>query len=155
MTDALNTIAAIVTIFTGIVAIIFAIPSYVRNSNVRRAEWLSSLFEKFYESKIYPLVRDIIDYNVDVSTMDDLELLIAAAFGYGTDVRQARIVLNNYLNFFEFVANLKVLNQLKETELNLLFSYDLGLLKKSRVLWQYIDNDENEFENLKALLAVR
>jgi hypothetical protein len=156
--NVINTLAAIVTIITGIVAVVFAIPSYVRNSKVRRAEWLSTLFEKFYESESYPIVRDVLDEAVDhpedLHGIADLELAIAEAIGKKGDRRVGRISLNNYLNFFVNIANLKELDQLTKEQIQLLFSYDLGVLRKVQVLWDYICNSAYDFENLSELLKV-
>jgi hypothetical protein len=46
----------------GIIAPIVALVTYHRNARIKRAEWLSSLHAKFFESANYKTVRHIIDY---------------------------------------------------------------------------------------------
>ena len=147
-------IFGIVGAIAAIIGAIIAVPAYRQNSRLNRTKWLESLFERFYESDRYVIVRDVIDDNMDGNNMDALELAIANALGKSSDNRAGRIALNNYLNFFEFVANLEVLKQLKKEELDLLFSYDLDQLKKHSILRPYIDDTKNEFENLSDLLKV-
>lgn len=36
---------------------------YYRNSKLRRAEWLYSLFEKFFYQSQYPEIRQLLDYD--------------------------------------------------------------------------------------------
>src|SRR5947209_6475965 len=40
----------------------FAIHTYWRNAKTRRAEWLYSLYAKFYEDSFYKEIRSILDY---------------------------------------------------------------------------------------------
>ena len=46
----------------GIVAPVIALVTYRRNVKTKRAEWLSALHAKFFESTNYKSVRHIIDY---------------------------------------------------------------------------------------------
>jgi hypothetical protein len=147
-------IFGIVGAIAAIIGAIIAVPAYRQNSRLNRTKWLESLFERFYESDRYVIVRDVIDDNAKENNMEAFELAVAKALGKSNDNRAGRIALNNYLNFFEFVANLEVLRQLKKEELNLLFSYDLDQLKKHSVLRPYIDADDNGFEKLRELLRV-
>lgn len=56
----------------------------------------------------------------------------------------------DYLNFFEFVASLRRLGQLKTTEISMLFDYYLRLLCRHEFVRDYIRR--HGFEGLDTLL---
>src|SRR5207237_7537449 len=53
--------AKIASTIGGLIAVFLAIFVYNRNSRVRRAEWLASLYEKFYEKPELRDIREILD----------------------------------------------------------------------------------------------
>jgi Mlc titration factor MtfA (ptsG expression regulator) len=74
---------------------------YYQNSRLRRAEWLASLYEKFFERSDLKTVREILDCTPGQSAaIDQLAAEEPAEF-------------TDYLNFFEFVAVLRKTRQLK------------------------------------------
>src|SRR5215213_10150888 len=98
-----------------------AIATYRRNARVRRAEWLSSLHSKFFETPTYKRIRQVLEARderfvalrqavADNQTNDDVELFV------------------DYLNFFEFVGSLRELGQLSTDEIDRLFDYYLKQL---------------------------
>ncbi|MBC8110336.1 MAG: hypothetical protein H7Y04_04680 [Verrucomicrobia bacterium] len=111
--------------------IVFGVITYYRNLKLRRAEWLKSLFEKFYENPQYKTIRHKIDAGNELIKEEDLV---------------------DYLNFFEFVASLWKLNQIKKYEVLMLFEYYLNLLNNHQEIYQYIE--KYGFENLISLLKI-
>ncbi|PNE13003.1 MAG: hypothetical protein CR217_00560 [Beijerinckiaceae bacterium] len=51
-----------IAVLSGIIGAAITIYIYYRNSNLRRAEWLYSLFEKFYYQSSYADIRRLLDY---------------------------------------------------------------------------------------------
>jgi hypothetical protein len=125
----------------GAVAAFWAIYVYFTNSRLRRAEWLASLYEKFYERPDLKEVREILDCDggdsLDINRM----------------VSEEPAKFSDYLNFFEFVAVLQKSRQLKEGEIEDLFGYYLDCLENSPKLPQYIS--VKGYENLDKLLRTR
>jgi hypothetical protein len=120
----LSQIVSALGIFIGVI-------TYCRNLKLKRAEWLKSLFEKFYENPQYKIVRHKIDAGNELIKEKDLV---------------------DYLNFFEFVASLWKLNQIKKKEVLMLFEYYLNLLNHHPEIYQYIE--KYGFENLISLLKM-
>ena len=120
------------------VGIIIAGVSYSNDRKIKRAEWLKSLFEKFYENDFYKDVRKWIDFeelSKELSIDDD-------------HTKEEK--LGDFLNFFEFIATLESENQIRLIEIMKLFSYYLILIKKSEICKEYIIR--YKFRNLQKLL---
>lgn len=111
--------------------------TFRQNTRLKRAEWLKSLFEKFYESDHYKEIRWKIDNS---SIQQDIEK---------SPELEEKLV--DYLNFFEFIASLWTLNQLTRQEVLMLFEYYLKIIKDSAYLNGYLK--KYGFENLAALLS--
>ncbi|PWT71389.1 MAG: hypothetical protein C5B59_18190 [Bacteroidetes bacterium] len=120
-----------------LVGIVIAWRTFRQNARIRRAEWLRSLFEKFYETDHYRQIRSIMDNG-------RIESEVA-----GNEQLDDKLV--DYLNFFEFIASLWKLKQLSLQEVLLLFDYWLGLIKGSNYLDAYLK--KYGFENLALLLT--
>lgn len=129
-----------------IIARTIAIATYLRNARVRRAEWLSSLHSRFFETSTYKKIRQVLEAKgedyvalrqalTDNQTNDDVELLV------------------DYLNFFEFVGSLRKLGQLSSDEIDLLFDYYLRQLAGDPVLRQFVETQG--FEGLADLFGQR
>lgn len=101
----LKDIAAILGAIVGL----WAIYVYFTNSRVRRAEWLASLYEKFYENSDLKAVREIVD--CEGGDSPDISRLVS----------EEPPELTDYLNFFEFVAVLKKSHQLSANEIESLW----------------------------------
>lgn len=120
---------------------LFAWGQYRANSRVQRAQWLASLFEKFYEKDVYREVRGLIESaNEDdfLSRVDD-----------DPDIEQK---WTDYLNFFEFLAYLQEIGELKRDDINAMFRYwidSLGRPKFEGYMMKY------GYENLVNLLERR
>ena len=119
-----------------LIGIFIAWTTFRQNTKLRRAEWLRSLFEKFYESDHYKDIRSKID---STTIQHDVS---------GNSLLEEKLV--DYLNFFEFIASLWKLKQLKKNEVLMLFDYYLKNINRLDFLKLYISN--YGFENLAALL---
>ncbi|MDP9201922.1 MAG: hypothetical protein M3P26_08365, partial [Gemmatimonadota bacterium] len=121
----LSTLAEIVKAIAGVIGIL-GIPAgyitYRRSVRTRRADWLVSLHEKFFETDRYARVRRVLDYRQEPDYSD-----LAQA------VREQRHhpladEFYRYLNFFELLASLRKLRQISDDEIVGLFDYDLRMI---------------------------
>ena len=120
----------------------FAAFVYHRNSTFERAKWASSLYDKFYEGTNLKQVRNKLDCLTDSDSVNEIVIREEADF-------------TDYLNFFEFIAFLKISKQLKNSEIEALFGYYLDCLNRHNLVKQYISNPENGYEGLAKLLGSR
>jgi len=120
------------------VGVMLSLITFRKNQRVRKAEWLTKLYEKFYEQEHYKDVRKWIDFGIlDEQLKEDAD-------------HKKEEKLADYLNFFEFIATLEKMKQLRVDEIQNLFAYYLRLLKQSPTCSRYIA--ENKFKNLRTLL---
>jgi len=110
----------------GVVAALWGIYVYFLNSRLRRAQWLASLYEKFYERPDLKGVRETLD--CEGAESPNVRQLIQDEPSQFTD----------YLNFFEFVAVLQKSGQLTNEEIEDLFRYYLDCLERLRAIREYI-----------------
>lgn len=108
------------------------------NRKIRRAEWLKSLYEKFYENDQYKTVRRWIDFDT-LSTELQHD---------GSHEKEEK--LTDFLNFFEFIATLEKMKQLSVMEIQDLFSYYLTRIRSTEICMNYLQ--VYEFRNLEKLL---
>lgn len=120
--------ADIVTRLAAATAVVLAFLQYRRSVRTRRAEWLSSLHEKFFESARYDEIRQLLDYP-DQPGFAALE----SAVTEGTFNPLAN-ELYRYLNFFEFLASLRQLRQISNKEILTLFEYDLRMVTRHQFI---------------------
>ena len=104
---------AIATITGGAVTIY----TYLRNSGLKRTEWLYQLYEKFYEESYYKKIQQIIDYERE----EEIGKLKNGIENACEDELIESLV--NYLNFFEFITSLWKLGQLPIKEIAMIFEY--------------------------------
>lgn len=131
---------------TTIVGVAVAALTFWRSVKVRRAEWLSNLHGKFFEAESYKRIRRVLDSN-DTDT-ELLRLQQDIESDQTTELVEAFV---DYLNFFEFVASLRKLRQLKTHEIAMLFDYYLRLLCRHAFARSYVR--KNGFEELESLLT--
>ena len=120
--------------------VVVAALSYRNQTKFKKGEWLKSLYEKFYENNSYKEVRRWLE-NKEVDQKINSEDNIA------TDDDEK---FTDFLNFFEFIANLEEENQIKLRDVKNLFDYYLKLLKLSPVSMEWIQ--KYGFEQLDLLL---
>lgn len=119
--------------------------TYRTNLKVRRAEWLASLFERFYLNEDFKNTRALLDY-----ASDERKKLLHCI---RTNPENAKTLepLVDYLNFFEFVASLWRLGQLKTDEVEMMFEYYIRDLGKKEEVMDFIKQEG--FEELQELIA--
>ena len=116
--------------------------NYRSQTKIKRAEWVKSLFEKFFETPTYKEVRVWLDYgelHEKLSVADDKER------------RANEEKFTDFLNFFEFIGVLYSRHQLSFDQVYEVFDYYLRKIKDDADCRQWID--KYGFEKLKALLA--
>jgi len=96
----------------------FAVLQYFRNSRRQRAQWLADLFERFYEGEAYREVRRHVEW-VDENTL-------RSALSDDPDLEQK---WTDYLNFFEFIAYLQKVGELKSEDVDAMFRYWIDQLR--------------------------
>lgn len=126
----------------GAAGIIVAALSYRNQVRIRRAEWLKSLFEKFFENSTYKEVRVWLDYDILHN-----RLTVADA----TQRQANEEKFTDFLNFFEFIGVLYSRRYLTFGQVYDVFDYYLKKIKSDADCREWIE--KYSFEKLKALLA--
>ncbi len=122
----------------------FALYTFWRNQKVRRAEWLASLYERFYLNPEFRKTRALLDY--DSAERTDL----LRSLETDPENWSALEPLVDYLNFFEFVASLWKLRQLKIKEVEMMFEYYIRNLAEKPEIVRFIEREG--FERLRELI---
>jgi hypothetical protein len=136
--DAVRT-AQMVSYLAGAVAALTAVWVYKSNSRRERARWADSLYSRFYEREELKRIRDLLDCSAGEPQVSQLVTTEPSAW-------------TDYLNFFELVAYLQSSKQLHKEDVDALFSYYLGCLKKHAEVVGYIRNKEKGYEYLRRTL---
>jgi hypothetical protein len=121
-----------IAVLNGTIGAAITIYIYYRNSNLRRAEWLYSLFEKFYYQSSYADIRRILDYGNE----DSVQRLRGALQSHTEESLEEKLV--DYLNFFEFIASLWKLRQLPIKEIQMMFEYYIRRLESYDFILEYL-----------------
>jgi len=119
----------------------YGVLQYRDTLRLRRAEWLQKLFTSFYEKAGYRQMREILDgrhRNPGESAMHAITRL-------GKESE-----LDDYLNFFEFLAGLRALRQVHRKDALTLFEYWIQRLRSDQEIVAYINGFG--YENLWRLL---
>src|SRR5579862_1162115 len=140
ISDALKALGGLVALIGGPLALL----TYRRSVKTRRAEWLQSLHERFFETDRYTEIRRVLDYK-EQPAYD--ELAVAVQSGIHHDLTDE---LWRYLNFFELLAGLKELRQISDKEIVRLFDYDLRLIKGQEFILKALEPEG--FDGLDKLL---
>lgn len=128
------------------IGVIIAVITYWRNVNVKHAEWLWNLYQKFFENEQLKTVRKYLIY--EPGRFEKL---------FDSDITEDDTILiekvDDFLNFFEFIASLKKLRQIDEKEIDMMFDYYLTAISRNKHLSAYIKKEG--FENLTQLIENR
>ena len=116
--------------------------SYRQQVRIRQAEWLKSLFEKFFENTTYKEVRSWLDYGVLHE-----RLTVADA----VQRQQNEEKFTDFLNFFEFIGVLHFRGHLPIEQVWDVFDYYLDRINADEDCREWIH--KYGFEKLKGLLA--
>jgi hypothetical protein len=123
-----------------LIGVYIAAINYRSQRIIKKGEWLKSLFEKFYENATYKEVRRWLDNK-------ELEIKINSDDNVVSDEDEK---FTDFLNFFEFIANLEQEKQITKTDAINLFDYYLQQIKRSPVCMEWIK--KYGFEKLDGLL---
>lgn len=125
----------------------FALHTYRRSQRQRRAEWLDSLYTRFFEQPQYKRMRRLLDYETEPNLTD-----LRTAIESGADT-EASEELVDYLNFFEFLGSLEELGQISDSEASMLFEYYISRLNDRPFIVAFVK--AQGFEQLAARLETR
>ena len=128
------------------IGVVVAVVTYQRNLKVKHAEWLWSLYQKFFENEQLKTVRKYLIYHPE-----RFEKLFDAQLTEEDEVLIEKV--DDFLNFFEFIASLNTLNQISKKEIDMMFDYYLTAISKNEHLKTYIQTEG--FENLNKLIQNR
>ncbi len=119
-------------------SVLVAAYTFYLNNRLKRAEWLKTLFEKFYEGPNYKDVRRWIDFDrLEEELLVDID-----------GVKEEKF--SDFLNFFEFIAVLEKEKQLGYEEIKSLFAYYFRLIDQNEFCKNYIY--KNRYKNLYKFL---
>lgn len=124
-----------------VVAVIVAVVNYRAQTRLKQAEWLKSLFEKFFEGPTYKEVRVWLDYGT-------LHERLTAADAATRQANEEKFT--DFLNFFEFIGVLYSRKHLNFGQVNDVFDYYLKKIKTDADCREWIE--QYSFEKLKALM---
>ena len=131
--------------FIAVGGFLMALYTFRQSVRTKRAEWLASLHKDFFESGRYVNVRRILDYKPEPEYSELRSAVVNGTYSAATDE------LHRYLNFFEFLAGLRKLNQISDDEIIGLFDYDLSLIREHDYIAQSLESQG--YERLNALIA--
>jgi len=124
-----------------IIAAIGALIVYRRNHLLEQSRWLSTFYDKFFETEKYKRIRELLDSQKS----DDIRDMVENEDPDFTD----------YLNFFEHVTIFAGSKQLRTHDVEASFCYYLDCLKVHEEVRDYINNTDKGYEKLKAYLEAR
>ena len=123
-----------------LIGVYIAAINYRSQRIIKKGEWLKSLYEKFYENATYKEVRRWLD-NKEIETKINLD---------DNSISEDDEKFTDFLNFFEFIANLEDEGQISPKDVLNLFDYYLRKIKQSPICKQWIKS--YGFEKLEGLL---
>jgi len=129
----------IVSYIAGAAAAVSAVFVYRNNSRRERARWVESLYSRFFETSELKQVRNTLDCESDDAGVMAL-------------VSEEGSAWTDYLNFFELVAYLQESKQVAREDVEALFQYYIGCLKKHKDVVAYIRNESKGFKHLRRML---
>jgi hypothetical protein len=138
----LEWLSKIIVAIGGVAGITVAAINYRHQTRLKQADWLKSLFEKFFENSTYKEVRTWLDYGL---------LHERLTMGDAVVQRVNEEKFTDFLNFFEFIGVLHTRKHLSLSQVTDVFDYYLNKMKSDADCREWID--KYGFEKLKGLLA--
>lgn len=132
--------STLILAISGIIGGTFTLFTYWENTRLRRAEWLSSLYEKFFIESYYTKIRRLLDNSPEKTP--NIEKQIKA---------EEEEDFVNYLNFFQYIAYLEKHHHLAMEEINDMFRYYISHLDDHCFVKQYLR--DNGFDLLCGLIT--
>jgi hypothetical protein len=129
-------VAQVGAYLAGILAAIFSVWQYRRNSRRERTRWIYDLYRRFWEQPSLRKMRERIDWG-DTSFLEEED-------------KDALSDFDDYLNFFEFIGYLWKSGELELAEISVMFDYSLLQLGENKIIRGYLT--KYGYEQLNALL---
>lgn len=127
------------------IVVSISIFTYRRSIRIKKAEWLSTLSEKFYQNNYYRNIRRILDYPENSEDFENLKLIVQKLVKNQNEFSPDEISLlenfADFLNFYEFIGSLEKLGQLNYEEITLMFEYYLKLMGHYNWILIYLKHD--------------
>ncbi len=127
----------LISIFFGAAAFVGAWYQYRQNSQQERLRWLFELYQKFYEGDSFNDMRIRVEWRDTAFISEDQN-------------RELLLRLDDFLNFFEFVAILKRNKKLNQEEVKQMFDFPLRSIAENQDVMAYLR--KYGYEELHALL---
>ena len=137
--ESMKTTAEFLLAVVGILAAAVAGWTYWKNSKRERTRWLFELYQRFYEREELKPMRARIE---------------SGETGFAKEEKDSALLeqLDDYLNFFEFIAYLHERNELKKEEVAAMFDYPLRKIARDEAVSQYLSQPEYGYEGVRELL---
>jgi len=124
------------TYVAAILAAILSVWQYHRNSARERTKWLFELYQRFYGQPELREMRVLLDQG-------------KTEFVRGGDNQKLSADLDDFLNFFEFIAFLQQNKEIKLREIQVMFAYPLQTIGKNPEVMAYVrEYDYGELDRL-------
>lgn len=127
----------VVAYLVGFVAALGSLWQYRSNSVRERTCWLFELYRRFYEESALKSMRIRIDWGDTAFISDEKDSQLLGE-------------LDNFLNFFEFLAFLKKRGEITSDEVKAMFEYPLKVVAANGAVLAYVK--KYGYEELDALL---
>jgi hypothetical protein len=133
--------AAVAQLIIVLIGTWIALGTYLRDSKLRRMEWIHRLYERFYENDRFKPIRRLLDHG----PQDEIESELVTELKADEDIGRHEALVD-YLNFFEFIAAQVMRKRLDESDVLDVFEYYLRGLRKHDFLAGYLR--PNGFDHL-------
>ena len=127
----------IILYVTGIISVAASAWRYWQNSRQRRMKWLYDLYQRFYDNKDF---QDI-SARIESGETNFIE----------NDEVKSLVILDQYLNFFEFVGILWHKKELEPDEIKDMFDYPLRMIVENPAVYSYICKPEYSYKQINEL----
>ena len=140
--QAIFQIVSMLGVIGAAIGVSIAFRNYQSQQLTKRAEWLDSLFERFYQKDDFKKIRKWYETK-------EIEKVINEDDNIVSDEEER---ITDYLNFFEFIASLEARGSLMLQDVLDLFEYYLQKIKRSPKSMKWIEREDYGFEKLRNLL---
>ena len=121
---------------------LFWIFQYKRSIDLKRAEWISKLYDTFYITEHFSYCKSNIIYSKTLNK--EITTALINSFNWEAQDEKSKLVIekvDNFLNFFEFIIYLNEIKQINSKDLNAMFSRFLKKIKSHDLLYKVIEKN--------------
>ncbi len=130
----------IITIIIWLLWFVFWLFQYKKSIDLRRAQWLSDLYNSFYLTDKFSYCKSNIIYSKELN--EDIIKSLNNSLHWKPQDENTKIIIeriDNFLNFFEFVLYLNEIWQIKKNDLSVMFDWFLERLKSHDLIMEMIN----------------